>query len=189
MNFKKINCPVCGLIPKWLRFIIISIGLILFISYVGNSLKTEEFFSEDKNNQSLYLNSINTSGVDGVDKKRRTTVVSIGGIKINSIIADTKEARIIGLSGHDLLLPNEGMLFVFEEPDIYGFWMKDMTFAIDIVWINENKEIIYAEENVLPESYPGIFQPTSNALYVLEVPSGVFSKNKLKVGGTASFSI
>lgn len=184
MNFKKINCPVCGLIPKWLRFIIIFAGLILFISYFGNSLKTEEFFSEDKDSKSL-----NQAPTSLVGENKKNTQVSIGDATINVIVASTEEERTIGLSGRDSLLPNEGMFFVFEEPDIYGFWMEGMKFALDIIWINENKEIIYAEENVLPETYPGIFQPASNATYVLEVSSGFFSKNKLKVGDKVNFSI
>lgn len=186
MNFKKINCPVCGLIPKWLRFIIIFAGLILFISYFGNSLKTEEFFSEDKNNQSVDLNS---TGAPSVGENKKTTTVSVGGIKINAVIADTEEERTTGLSGYDSLSSGEGMLFVFQEPDIYGFWMEGMKFALDIIWVNENKEIIYVEENVLPETYPVIFQPASNATYVLEVQSGFFSKNKLKIGDKVNFLI
>ncbi len=186
MNFKKINCPVCGLIPMWLRFIIISVGLIFFISYLGNSLKTEEFFSEDKNNQSVDLN---TTGVPSVGENKKTTTVSVGGIKIDAVVADTEDKRTTGLSGYDSLLPGEGMLFVFQEPDIYGFWMEGMKFALDIIWINEKKEIVHVEENILPESYPEIFQPAVNSLYVIEVPAGFFSKNKLKVGDTASFSI
>ena len=76
MNFKKINCPVCGLIPKWLRFIIISIGLILFISYVGNSLKTEEFFSEDKNNQSSRKASNNKRQERYAEPNKESTCIS-----------------------------------------------------------------------------------------------------------------
>lgn len=183
MNFKKINCPVCGLIPKWLRFIIVSFGLFFILSYFGNSIKTEKFSVEDKNNQ--FLNSTITQ----VGENKKNTQVSFGNTTMSVVVADTEEERIAGLSGYDSLFPEEGMLFVFEELGIHGFWMKGMKFAIDIIWINENKEIVYVEENILPESYPKIFQPIENSLYVIEAPTGFFLKNKLKIGDKIDFSV
>lgn len=183
MNFKKINCPICGLIPKWLRFVIVFVGLLFILSYLGNSTITEKFQAEDKNNQSL------DQVITTVSENKKNTKVVIGNTTIDAVIASTEEERTLGLSSYEALLPNEGMLFVFEEPDIYGFWMEGMKFALDIIWIDENKEIIHAEENILPESYPEIFQPAKNSLYVIEVPAGFFSKNNLKVGDKVSFAI
>ncbi|MEX1014316.1 MAG: DUF192 domain-containing protein [Candidatus Paceibacterota bacterium] len=77
-------------------------------------------------------------------------------IKINEqiIIAEvvSKEADIRkGLSGRESIGINEGMLFLFDEASIKTFWMKDMNFPIDIVWIRDNK-VVGIEENVKPES-------------------------------------
>lgn len=58
--------------------------------------------------------------------------------KIKAEVVDNEEARMKGLSGRDNLADDEGMFFVFEKSDIYPFWMKDMKFAIDIIWIMED---------------------------------------------------
>src|SRR4051812_48326835 len=60
--------------------------------------------------------------------------------KIISIeVADTPEARERGPSGRESLPQGSGVLFVFDAPATYGFWMKDMRFPIDIVWLDEEK--------------------------------------------------
>src|SRR3989338_5744277 len=65
-------------------------------------------------------------------------------------IVDTFILREKGLSGHKPILDNEGMFFVFDKPDNYGFWMKDMQFPIDIIWLNKDLKIIYIEKSVSP---------------------------------------
>jgi uncharacterized membrane protein (UPF0127 family) len=86
--------------------------------------------------------------------------------------AKTEAKRELGLSFRDTLPDHAGMLFLFDMPARYAFWMPDMRFAIDIVWIDPNGVIIDLSEAVSPDSYPRTFSPTSPALYVLEVPSG-----------------
>lgn len=88
-------------------------------------------------------------------------------------IADTDFLRAKGLSGHKPLSDYEGMLFMFDRPDTYGFWMKDMTFPIDIIWIDENWKIVHIENSVSPNTYPQSFYPDFPAKYVLEVKAGV----------------
>ena len=79
------------------------------------------------------------------------------------------------------------MLFVFDKPGQYPFWMKDMNFAIDIIWIGEDLRVVYIKKDARPELYPETYTPTENAKYVLEVPAGFSEKNNLKVGDSASF--
>src|SRR4030042_2564613 len=62
----------------------------------------------------------------------------INGQKIFVEIADTPEKRSQGLSGRDNLSQNQGMLFIFNQPAIPSFWMKDMNFPLDFIWINNN---------------------------------------------------
>jgi hypothetical protein len=85
------------------------------------------------------------------------------------------------------LAKNEGMLFVFNHPSQHVFWMKDMNFPIDMIWLDENLKIIYFQKNVLPESYPATFGPDQNSLYVLEVNAGFSDKHNLKIGDSLSF--
>ncbi len=116
------------------------------------------------------------------------------GNEINSVfsveIADTEIERNLGLSGRESLAKGSGMLFVFDEPAVYGFWMKDMNFPIDIIWISGNK-IIGWEENVNPE--PGIpdsdlkrYYPPEAIYMALEVPAGTVSSENIGVGDEIS---
>jgi uncharacterized protein len=118
-------------------------------------------------------------------------IVEIGGITLNVEVADTDVARIQGLSGRKSLGKNEGMLFVFEDPGNYGFWMKDMNFAIDIAWLDKDKKIIYIENNVEPETYlknpPQIFGSDVTSLYVLETPAQFLVENNVKIGDFVAF--
>lgn len=97
-------------------------------------------------------------------------------------IADSPSERERGLSGKEGLAEDEGMLFVFEEDGRPAFWMKDMLFAIDIVWISRDGAIVHIEENVAPETYPASFAPRSEARYVVELPAGYASKYTVRLG-------
>lgn len=113
--------------------------------------------------------------------------VSIGNINIKVEVADTESLREQGLSGRSGLADGSGMLFVFQEMGKYGFWMKDMNFPIDIIWIQGNK-VADIDQSVSPDTYPQIFYPEVDVNFVLEAPSG-FAKDKgLKVGDFFSSS-
>ena len=102
-------------------------------------------------------------------------------------IADTDAKRTRGLSGKEGLGEKEGMLFVFDKEGYYGIWMKDMKFPIDIAWLNKDKKIIYLAENVLPETYPKVFNSPVPILYVLEIPAGFLLKYNIKIGDFVAF--
>ncbi|MDO8430689.1 MAG: DUF192 domain-containing protein [Candidatus Taylorbacteria bacterium] len=107
---------------------------------------------------------------------------------ISFIIADTPETHTQGLSNRESLPENTAMLFIFETPDKYGFWMKDMKFSIDIIWLDEKGKIIHIEKDVKPETYPDVFFPPENSLYVLETNAGFAEKNHLMVGNILDIS-
>ncbi len=88
------------------------------------------------------------------------------------ILADTDEKRITGLSGTTELSNKDVMLFVFEKEDMHGIWMKDMLINIDIVFLDSEMNVINYYDDVAPSTYPTIFYPERNALYVLEMASG-----------------
>lgn len=87
-------------------------------------------------------------------------------------IADTDPKRELGLSNRESLKEGNGLLFIFPVANKYGFWMKDMKFPIDIVWIDENWRVVGVEKEVNPDSYPKVFYSTSNVRYVLELNAG-----------------
>lgn len=102
-------------------------------------------------------------------------------------IADNPLLMEKGLSGHEPLSNEEAMLFIFKNPGIYGFWMKDMNFAIDIIWFDANQKIVHMEESVSPKTYPKVFSPSKESLYVLETSSGEAKRSGLKIGDTFEF--
>lgn len=97
-------------------------------------------------------------------------------------VAQTSAEREKGLSGHHPLNSNQGMLFIYPTPGIYSFWMNEMRFAIDIVWISENKRIINITRNVSPTTYPQTFKPPSPVQFVLEIPAGSADEYQLQIG-------
>jgi len=106
----------------------------------------------------------------------RTISIKAGEQIILVEVSDTSILRTRGLSGRKSLKEGRGMLFVFDKLAKYGFWMKDMNFPIDIVWIDGLKQVIGAESNISPESYPKIYLPKAPVLYVLELPANTYQK-------------
>lgn len=88
-------------------------------------------------------------------------------------IADEPAELIKGLSNRESLPKDYGLLFVFPETGKHGFWMKDMKFPIDIVWLDENKEVIGITKNLKPNSYPQVFYPPKDIKYALEINTGI----------------
>ena len=99
-------------------------------------------------------------------------------------IADSPEKQVQGLSGRTSIDDHYGMLFVFETPRIPGFWMKDMNFAIDIIWLSDTGEILGVEDSVSPDSYPNVFEPSVPVSYVLETRAGYARDRGWEVGET-----
>lgn len=113
--------------------------------------------------------------------------VSINGQKIGVIVADTPKERARGLSGREQLSDREGMLFEFSRPDEYCFWMKDMKFPIDIIWLGSNKQVVDIKSNVSPDTYPQTFCPNEPAQYVIEVGAGRANEWQISNGVSADF--
>ncbi len=88
------------------------------------------------------------------------------------LIADTEQSRQLGLSNTNSLDKNSVKLFIFDKPDYYGFWMKDMLYPIDIVFLDTNMQVISYIDNADPASYPETFYPERPALYVIEMNTG-----------------
>ena len=74
------------------------------------------------------------------------------------------------------------MFFVFDSQGDYAFWMQDMEFAIDIIWIDDEYRITHIEHQVSPESFPESFRSPAPSQYVLEVRSGIAGGLGWKVG-------
>ncbi len=120
--------------------------------------------------------------------------VTVKGLTVDAEVAANSASRKKGLSKRDSIPFKQGMLFVFENPGQYGIWMKDMRFAIDILWLDENKKVVDLIAEVVPEqgkkdSELTIYKPSHNAKYVLEINAGLVKLNNIQVGDQAFFNL
>lgn len=102
-------------------------------------------------------------------------------------ISNTPESRNLGLGGRKSLPQSEGMLFVFDEPGVQCFWMKDMRFSIDIVWLSSEKRVVHVEPAVSPSTFPQTYCPDTLAQYVIELNSGEAAKSAIRIGDQLRF--
>ena len=101
-------------------------------------------------------------------------------------VMDTESERRRGLSGTTELCPQCGMWFVFDEADIYQFWMKDMNFDIDVVW-TRGGEVVEVRKSIPHESGEReIFAPHVPIDHVMELPAGTIDATHIMVGQKVS---
>ena len=72
--------------------------------------------------------------------------ITIGNKSYQVSLAETEEEQMKGLQGVHTLPEDEGVLFVFEEPGEVGFWMKDTLIPLDIIYINDDDEVVAVEQ-------------------------------------------
>lgn len=115
--------------------------------------------------------------------------VMIGQTVVPVELATTTGAVEKGLSGRASLDAQSGMLFIFLKPFIYHFWMPDMRFPLDIIWINNGK-VVDISENVSNEFdpvNPRFYAPSKPVRYVLEVNAGFAARTHIQIGDEVSF--
>jgi len=160
--------------------ILLSALLVLFILFSG-------FFQTNSQKKDTFIGDTDALGLEDYSFLEYSMydvgqVTFSEDVTVNVFIADTVSLRTKGLSEKNSLPDGYGMLFIFPKEDMYSFWMKDMNFAIDMVWINEEGTVVHIESNVSPETYPNLFVSIQPALYVLEVNAGYVRELGLTVG-------
>jgi uncharacterized membrane protein (UPF0127 family) len=101
------------------------------------------------------------------------------------------EDRAMGLMFRPSLAPDRGMLFLFEEPDFHGIWMKNCKFPIDILWLDEARTVVHVENSVPPckaDPCP-VYQPLRKAAYVVELNAGQARREGAVVGSGVRFTL
>jgi len=130
-----------------------------------------------------------TTVVTGTNSTNSARIM-IGGVVLTVELAETATAQERGLSGRASMPSNEGMLFVFDHPSYWSFWMTDMKFPLDIIWFNSTRQVVFSEPN-LPPCTPGqdcpVITPTGKAMYVLEVNAGFMAAHQIRMGTTFVF--
>jgi uncharacterized protein len=125
----------------------------------------------------------------GKDTYKQVDVTLNDQILITDISA-TDEQMTTGLTVKDTLAENEAMLFVFENEAEHGFWMKDMKFPIDIIWIGSDKSVVDIEHNLPPCNVAFLcttYVPDGAALYALETVGGFAQKYGIVKGTHVEF--
>ena len=120
---------------------------------------------------------------------RNDETLSISSQKIAVEVAKTAAAQQKGLGGRACIGQNEGMLFAFNQPGQYQFWMKDMKFPIDMIWISSSHKAVVVEEDVKPSTYPDRFVNPVNhpAQYVLELQAHASTRLGINPGTPIKF--
>lgn len=109
-----------------------------------------------------------------------TSQITLGGKHFYAEVVTTSVDRERGLSGRDELVADKAMVFPYEMVGNQCFWMKNMKFAIDILWLDEQNRISFIEHSVDPASYPQNFCHT--AKNVVELQAGTTNRLNVKVG-------
>ncbi len=131
----------------------------------------------------------NTNNINAPEfsEYREDLVILVGTSTILKLeVATTSEAREQGLSNRAAIPADQGLLFIFPEPKFYGFWMKEMNFPIDIIWLDEDGVVVEIIKELSPQSYPEVFYPPTPIKYVIEVMAGYTDQKKLEVGDVFS---
>jgi hypothetical protein len=110
------------------------------------------------------------------------------GTVINVEVAASKHDRERGLMYRDDLGDDEGMLFVFDSEGNYPFWMKNVNFPIDIVWINSDMRVVDTQTAMPCTKHCIDYVSEYPARYVLEVPVGFAAAHSIKIGSRIDIS-
>lgn len=128
------------------------------------------------------------------NNKTAGPVVIVGDVSFRVELAETSEQLAQGLSGRDPLAQGAGMLFVHDNEQRYTFWMKDMRFPLDILWIDADCTVADISAQV-PRPEPGqsdrslpLFSPKTPVLHVLEINAGVASAAGISIGDSVRFA-
>lgn len=181
--------------PKMVYILVISLPLLLgfistsiFLDYIMGKEKEDLFvFAYSNNSMKEFFANANVT-----DSEYLKGSALLNNYKILVDIALTDKQVQDGLAIKNSLNENEGMLFFLGEPRKASFWMKNMKFPIDIIWLNEKFSIVHIEQELQPcESvfYCKSYKPNSEALYVLETIAGFTKKHNLQIGDNVDFQL
>ncbi len=116
--------------------------------------------------------------------------LNIGDGIFTAKLANTPDLRDKGLGGLTNLSADQALIMAYPSDSKWQIWMKDMKIPIDIIWLNQDRRIVYIVTNVSPDNgTDNVFEPKTDSRYVIELPAGSVSNLNIKVGLTAVFDI
>ena len=156
--------------------VLVIIGAVVLFTYVPAA-------------RTKFANLFPSSSVSTTTSKEQA---KIDGHTLHLEVVKTDEEKRKGLSDRTSLPQDSGMLFTFDHPDYYLFWMRHMKISLDIIYINGNKVVTMMQSVKVPPystENPPILKPIAPADKVLEVNAGTAKKYGLKVGDTIEFTL
>jgi uncharacterized membrane protein (UPF0127 family) len=114
----------------------------------------------------------------------RAEAVFPGNVVVSLEVARTEAERARGLMHRASMPERAGMIFLFERPGIYPFWMKNTLIPLDMFWTDTSGRIVWIAESVPPckadpcPEYP----PRAVASYVIETNAGFARRHRISVG-------
>jgi hypothetical protein len=134
-----------------------------------------------------------TTALNPSRDSRLIPILTPSGITLQAEIADTPQKRATGLMFRDQLKKDHGMLFVFNEPGAWSFWMKNTRIALDLIWLDGAKRVIHIERSVpictrSDDSCPQYRPNSENAMFVLEIAAGTVDGYKIEKGSKLQFA-
>jgi uncharacterized membrane protein (UPF0127 family) len=120
-----------------------------------------------------------------------TPSANINGHNFSLYLAKTSNEQEVGLAKFNKIGNDKGMLFIFNKPDYYSFWMKNMKFPIDIIFINQTKIVDIFQNVPAPKNNNNLptYTTGEKADKVLEINSGLSNKYKIKIGDTVKLNL
>jgi uncharacterized membrane protein (UPF0127 family) len=112
--------------------------------------------------------------------------IKINNQKIIVDIADTEQKRKLGLGNRESLCNDCGMFFVFDDIKPRTFWMKNMNFDIDIIWIRGNV-VVEISENISHKMQEKEIYSKESVNGVLELPAGSAQKFGISIGNSIHY--
>jgi uncharacterized membrane protein (UPF0127 family) len=156
------------------------IGIVWMFPILNNHVFTASSArAEEANNNTNFLKEIENAPKD----RYLQSNVSIDGFNMTADLALTSEQKEKG---------NEAMLFVFEESAKHSFWMKDMKFPIDIIWLDSDGKVIHIEKRLEPCTSVFTctsYNPSRDSQFVLETVAGIAQRLNVSVGTDIDFEL
>jgi uncharacterized membrane protein (UPF0127 family) len=150
-------------------FILLLIVGLGFYVYIQNRQLVDKFLPSKNNLRTIQLSEY------------RIEPVTLGRKKYFLYVAQTEPQRVEGLSHVSSLRSDQGMIFTFPLKQQLSFWMKDMKFNLDFVFI-EGKTVVDIREDVSPSTYPALITGVKEGDKAIELPAGQIQQSGLQVG-------
>jgi len=165
-----------------------SICLLLLVIY--DSMLSASAAQSSNNDTNPVLKAIQEAYP--TDSRYLKAKVTVKDFELNAYVPITSELMSKGLAVKNQLKEDEAMLFIFEESAKHTFWMKDMKFPIDIIWLDSARRVVHIERNLQPCASVFIctsYSPSADSQYVLETVAGFAQRHNVNMGSEIDFEL